>query len=91
MPFAARSGDPTSHPGTLAGPGVPTILIGGMPAAVLGDAHVCALPPTPHPPNAVAAGSATVLLGGKPAARVGDLCACSATIVLGCPTVEIGG
>lgn len=93
MPPAARLGDPTCHPGALAGPGMPTVLVGGAPAAVLGDTHICALPPPagPHPPNAVIAASATVLLGGVPAARVGDACACGAVILAGLPTVIIGG
>ncbi len=93
MPAAARVGDLTCHPGTLAGPGAPTVLIGGLPAAVVGDTHVCALPPLagPHPPNPVVMGSTTVLIGGKPAARLGDPTGCGATIILGLFTVEIGG
>lgn len=93
MPFAARVGDPTGHPGMIAGPGVPTVLIGGMPAAVVGDNHVCAMPPPagPHPPSPIAKGSATVLIGGRPAARVGDMSGCGAPIVMGMPLVEIGG
>lgn len=93
MPAAARVGDPTTHPGTIAGPGVPTVLLGGQPAAVLNDTHVCALPPTagPHPPNPISQGSTTVTIGGLPAARVGDPTGCGATILVGLPTVEIGG
>jgi uncharacterized Zn-binding protein involved in type VI secretion len=93
MPPAARSTDPTAHPGTMAGPGVPTVLIGGMPAAVIGDSHTCAMPPLagPHPPTPDAKGSATVFIGGKPAARIGDMAACSAPIVMGAFTVLIGG
>ncbi|AXH95496.1 hypothetical protein DV701_04545 [Ornithinimicrobium avium] len=33
MPSAARVGDPTSHGGVVVGPGVPTVLVGGLPAA----------------------------------------------------------
>jgi uncharacterized Zn-binding protein involved in type VI secretion len=33
----------------------------------------------------------TVLIGGRPAARIGDMTAHGGTIVLGCPTVIIGG
>jgi uncharacterized Zn-binding protein involved in type VI secretion len=93
MPPAARLGDPTSHPGALAGPGVPTVAIGGMPAAVVGDTHVCAFPPPagPHPPNPVVMGSSTVQIGGQPAARVGDPTGCGATILVGAATVTIGG
>jgi uncharacterized Zn-binding protein involved in type VI secretion len=93
MPPAARVTDPTGHPGVISGPGVSTVLIGGLPAAVVGDTHSCSMPPTagPHPPSTIARGSTTVLIGGRPAARVGDLCGCGAPIVLGMVTVEIGG
>ena len=93
MPQAARVGDPTGHPGTITGPGVPTVLIGGLPAAVQGDTHTCAIPspPGPHPPTPIAKGSATVLIGGRPAARVGDMAGCGAPIVAGAPNVLIGG
>ncbi|TGA86236.1 PAAR domain-containing protein, partial [Streptomyces palmae] len=43
---AARVGDPTGHPGTIGPPGVPTVLIGGKPAATVGTPHICAAPPT---------------------------------------------
>jgi uncharacterized Zn-binding protein involved in type VI secretion len=68
-------------------------LIGGKPAAVVGDSHACAMPPLagPHPPSPISKGSATVLIGGRPAARVGDMSGCGAAITLGMPTVEIGG
>ena len=93
MPFAARVGDPTGHPGMISGPGVATVLIGGMPAAVVGDMHVCSMPPAagPHPPSPIALGSFTVLIGGRPAARVGDIAGCGAPVVMGCPLVDIGG
>jgi uncharacterized Zn-binding protein involved in type VI secretion len=93
MPPAARVTDPTGHPGMITGPGVPTVLIGGLPAAVVGDLHTCSMPPPtgPHPPTPIAKGSVTVLIGGRPAARMGDLSGCGAPIVLGMFTVEIGG
>jgi len=77
----------------ISGPGVATVLIGGMPAAVVGDMHVCSMPPVagPHPPSPIALGSFTVLIGGRPAARVGDISGCGAPIVMGCLLVEIGG
>ncbi|GGZ31456.1 hypothetical protein GCM10010387_26770 [Streptomyces inusitatus] len=87
---AARVGDPTGHPGTIGPPGVPSVLIGGRPAATVGGAHQCAAPG--HPPSALAPpGSSTVLIGGRPAARVGDLAGCGSPVVSGCPTVLIGG
>lgn len=93
MPPAARVGDPTGHPGVVAPPGVPTVLIGGQPAATVGTPHVCSFPPPPpHPPTAIVPpGSLTVFIGGRNAARVGDLSGCGSPIVMGCPTVLIGG
>jgi uncharacterized Zn-binding protein involved in type VI secretion len=61
------------------------VLIGGMPAACVGDMATCT-----GPPDTIAAGSATVLIGGKPAARLGDSTAHGGSIVLGCMTVLIG-
>lgn len=63
-----------------------TVLIGGMPAARLGDMCVCV-----GPPDVIALGSMTVLIGGQPAARMGDITAHGGAIVVGCPTVIIGG
>ena len=92
MPPAARIGDPTGHPGIIAGPGIATVLIGGLPAAVLGDTHTCSFPPPPfHPPTPIAKGSATVLIGGRPAARLGDFSGCGAPIIAGAFNVLIGG
>lgn len=92
MPPAARITDPTGHPGVVTGPGVANVLIGGLPAAVLGDMHTCAFPPPPsHPPSPIVIGSATVLIGGRPAARVGDTAGCGAPIVAGEFRVMVGG
>jgi uncharacterized Zn-binding protein involved in type VI secretion len=93
MPPAARVGDPTGHPGTVTGPGVATVLVGGMPAAVVGDMHACSMPPTagPHPPTPFPLGSSTVMIGGRPALRMGDMAGCGAPIVMGAPTVMVGG
>ena len=91
MPAAARVGDSSNHGGTVAGPGVATVLIGGRPAAVVGDLHVCALPANTHQPTAspFPLGSATVLIGGRPAVRTTDACVCGALTVVGEPTVLI--
>jgi uncharacterized Zn-binding protein involved in type VI secretion len=43
------------------------------------------------PPDTILKGSATVLVTKKPAARVGDTCAHGGAIVMGAPTVLIGG
>jgi len=72
--------------GPIAGPGAPTVLIGGLPAAVVGTMCVCV-----GPPDVIAMGSSTVLIGGQPAARMGDMTAHGGNIVIGCPTVMIGG
>jgi uncharacterized Zn-binding protein involved in type VI secretion len=72
--------------GPIIAPGCPTVLIGGMPAARVGDMAVCVGPPDVILPP----GSPTVLIGGMPAARMGDMTAHGGVIVLGCPTVLIG-
>lgn len=95
---AARMGDATAHGGVIT-VGYPQVLIGGQPAARLGDMHTCPMvtpgtPPVPHVGGPIATGSATVLIGGQPAARVGDTATCVGppdSIVAGCPTVLIGG
>lgn len=99
MSFAARITDTQVYPmqtpglppvphvgGPIAGPGVPTVLIGNLPAAVVGDSCTCV-----GPPSTIVMGSATVMIGGKPAARMGDSTSHGGSIVLGCPTVIIGG
>ena len=93
MPPAARVGDMTGHPGVIGPPGIPTVLIGGMPAAVASTPHICSFPPPAvHPPTVIIPPcSTTVLIGCMPAARMGDMSACGAPIVLGCMTVMIGG
>ena len=92
MPGAARINDPTNHPGMISA-GLPTVLIEGMAAARVGDAHTCAFPPPggPHGTNAVLSGSTTVFIGSMPAARQNDPCACGAQITMGALTVMIGG
>jgi uncharacterized Zn-binding protein involved in type VI secretion len=91
MPPAARVGDITNHGGTITGPGVSTVLIGGKPAAVAGDMHVCSLPPTGHQPtvSVFPMGSTGVLIGGRPAVRTTDVCICGAMAAVGDPTVMI--
>ena len=97
MPPAARISDmhtcPMSTPGgtphvggPILPPGMPTVLIGGLPAAKLGDMCVCA-----GTPDSIAAGSGTVMIGGSPAARMGDMTAHGGSITSGLTTVIIGG
>jgi uncharacterized Zn-binding protein involved in type VI secretion len=99
MPSAARLTDMHSCPmvtpalvpiphvgGPVVGPCVPQVLIGGLPATVVGDTAICV-----GPPDSFVMGSMTVLIGGRPAVRVGDTTAHGGMVVLGLPTVQIGG
>ena len=95
---AARVGDTTSHGGTIIN-GSPTVIIGGSPAARIGDIVVCPVVdtsnfvPLPHVGGPIISGSPTVLIEGLPAASVGDTVVesgASSTIVIGAPTVIIG-
>jgi uncharacterized Zn-binding protein involved in type VI secretion len=97
MPPAARITDfhtcPLVNPGPvphvggpIVGPGAPTVLIAGMPAAVVGDMCICT-----GPPDTIVKGSSTVLIGGKPAAVLGSQTAHGGVIVAGAPTVILGG
>jgi len=93
---AARIGDmhvcpmcdgPKPHVGGPILPvGVPTVLIGGLPAATVTSQCVCVSPA----PDVIVQGSLGVFIGGKPAARLGDKTAHGGTILSGCPTVLIG-
>ncbi|WP_108802512.1 PAAR domain-containing protein [Aquimarina sp. Aq107] len=65
--------------------GEPTVLIGGLPAARVGDMATCV-----GPPDTIIVGSGTVMIGGMPAARLGDSTSHGGTIVLGLSTVMIG-
>ena len=93
MANAARVGDLSAHGGVVSGPGVPTVLVGALPAAAAGDLHTCPLAwgLVPHATTPFPAGSSSVLVGGRPALRAGDLCLCGAPIAVGAPTVVIGG
>lgn len=70
--------------GPILPPGALTVLIGGLPAARMGDLAVCV-----GPPDAIVLGSFTVLISGQPAARLGDMTAHGGAIVMGFPTVLI--
>jgi uncharacterized Zn-binding protein involved in type VI secretion len=95
MPPAARISDMHTCPmvdpgpkphvgGPILPPGAPTVLIGGLPAACVGDMCVCV-----GPPDSIVKGSMKVMIGGKPAARMGDQTAHGGVIVAGFPTVMI--
>lgn len=86
-PMVTPAVPPIPHVGgPVLPPGVPTVLIGGMPAATATGMCTCV-----GPPDTIALGSMTVLIGNKPAARMGDMTAHGGTIVVGCPLVLIGG
>lgn len=97
MPPAARISDmhvcPMVTPGTppiphVGGPisvGCPTVMIGFMPAARVGDMCVCV-----GPPDTIAMGSFSVMIGFMPAARMGDMTAHGGSIAVGFPQVMIG-
>ena len=72
--------------GPISGPCAPNVLIGGLPAARVGDLAVCV-----GPPDVIAMGSTTVVINGQPCARVGDMTAHGGVIVIGMPTVLVGG
>lgn len=72
--------------GIVLPPGAPTVLIGGLPAARVGDSLVCV-----GGVDQVVLGSSTVMIEGMPAARMGDSTAHGGVIVQGLPTVLIGG
>jgi uncharacterized Zn-binding protein involved in type VI secretion len=89
MAFAARVTDmivstaTSGLPTPIIPPGAPTVLIGGMPAARMGDS--CGA-------DAIILGSTTVTIGGVPAARVGDPTGGGGSVMgPGAPTVMIGG
>lgn len=71
--------------GPILPPGCPTVLIGKLPAARMGDMAVCV-----GPPDSVIMGSPTVLIGKMPAAHLGNATVHGGTIVAGFPTVLIG-
>ena len=65
----------------------------GMPAARVGDMHVCPMVTgiVPHVGGPILPpGCPTVLIGGMPAAQLGSMCAHGGAVVLGYPTVLIG-
>jgi uncharacterized Zn-binding protein involved in type VI secretion len=76
---------PVPHVGGPIITGCPTVMIGFMPAARVGDQATCV-----GPPDVIAMGSFTVMIGGMPAARIGDTTVHGGVITVGFPTVIIG-
>lgn len=86
-PMVTPGTPPIPHVGgPIIGPGGVTTLIGGMPAALMGDSCVCV-----GPPDSIIKASMTVMISKKPAARMGDMTVHGGSIVVGFPTVLIGG
>ncbi len=82
-PMVTPGTPPIPHVGgPIVGPGCPKVLIGGMPAACVGDTLTCV-----GPPDVIAAGAPKVLVGGRPAAMLGSTTAHGGVIVVGCPKV----
>lgn len=87
-PMATPATPPVPHVGgPVLPPGAPTVLIGGLPAARVGDKCICTGGGIPDP---IIKGSATVMVSGMPAARMSDTTAHGGLISAGCPTVLIG-
>ena len=72
--------------GPVIGPGAPTVLIGGLPAARVGDMLSCV-----GPPDTIVMGAPTVLIEGMPAAFLGSMTAHGGTVITGVPNVMVGG
>ncbi len=85
---AARLTDTTAHGGSIVGPGCPMVMIGKMPAATMGDMHVCPMctGPVPHVGGPISLGSMGVFIGKKPAARISDVSVC-----VGPPSMPVVG
>ena len=85
-PMVTPGVPPIPHVGGPISLGAPTVLIGMMPASRVGDMAICV-----GPPDSIAMGSFTVLIANMPAARIGSMTVHGGSIVVGCPTVLIGG
>lgn len=96
MAAAARITDMHTCPMTtgtvphVGGPLIPgansSVLIGSLPASIVGDSCVCT-----GPPDSLSVGSSSVFIAGSPAVRMGDATGHGGVVVAGCPTVIIGG
>ena len=77
---------PIPHVGGPIIMGAPTVLTGKLPQARATDNCVCV-----GPPDLIAKGRTTLLVCNLPAARIGDICGHGGAVIMGCPTVLIGG
>ncbi len=85
-PMVTPAPIPVPHVGGPVLTGMPTVLTGMLPQARITDLCMCV-----GPPDVIVKGSVTVLVGNLPAARIGDSCAHGGALVMGMPTVIIGG
>lgn len=98
---AARITDQSITGDLILPPGVPNVLIGGLPAATVGSQVYG--PVINATPGVITTGAVTVLIGGRPAARITSVVAggttatpagpvpVATTIAKGQPNVLIGG
>jgi uncharacterized Zn-binding protein involved in type VI secretion len=70
--------------GPILPPGAVTVLLGGQPAARVGDIVTCV-----GPTDVIVLGSFTVMFQGQPAAYMGSLTAHGGAVVMGYPMVMI--
>ena len=94
MPPATRVGDMHVCPlvnvlvphvgGPVLPPGAVTVMIGGQPAARVGDIVTCV-----GPPDVIVLGSFTTMFQGQPAAYMGSMTAHGGVVVMGYPMVMI--
>jgi uncharacterized Zn-binding protein involved in type VI secretion len=85
-PMVTPAPVPVPHIGGPVLTGMPTVLTGMLPQARITDTCMCV-----GPPDVIVKGSVTVLVGNLPAARIGDTCAHGGALIMGFPTVIIGG
>lgn len=86
-PLATPGVPPIPHAvGPILPPGGVPVFINGLPAGRLGDLCMCV-----GPIDAIAAASYTVLISNLPAARILDMTAHGGVVMMGSPTVLIGG
>jgi uncharacterized Zn-binding protein involved in type VI secretion len=89
LPGKARVGLDNAGGGVILGPGAPTVLVNGVPAACVGDAiapHGIGL----HANAVIVQGSATVIAEGRNVSYTGALCSCGHTITPGSLDVFVG-
>jgi len=85
-PMVTPGVPPIPHVGGPIVMGSPNVLTGKIPQARITDQCVCV-----GPPDVLVKGSVTVLVNKLMAIRIGDMTAHGGTVIVGLPTVLIGG